>query len=110
MNMKPVLSAPPPINPPKVSTAGSLARMSATFCTFSDMAAKEMSCPPSEKPTINPVSCCGKNPLGSTLNIATVATTVLTATARVIYWWRSTHFRPRSYSPSIHSKTRSIAS
>ncbi len=68
--MRPLFTAelplPAPMNEPRVATAGSAMTISAiSFCS-SAIAAKEMSCEASVLPNMTPVSCCGKNPFGTT--------------------------------------------
>ena len=70
MNMRPLLTVElpeaAPMNDPSVSTAGSASTTLATLFCSADIASKEMSCAASVIPIINPVSCCGKNPFGTT--------------------------------------------
>ena len=50
---------------PTEAIAGSFSTVDGGFLR-STMAGYEMSCAASVMPTINPVSCCGKKPLGMT--------------------------------------------
>ena len=54
------------MNEPSVATAGSASTISRDLCCSFAIAAKEMSCEASVVPMITPVSCCGKNPSGTT--------------------------------------------
>ena len=70
MKKRPVLVVcEPPVAPTaevKLAMSGSLARIAASCCWRSTIAANEMSCAASDTPVMNPVSCCGKKPLGMT--------------------------------------------
>ena len=70
MNRLPLLPARPlpPIAIAMLATSGSACTIlpSSSCCFF--IAANEMSCEASEVAVIRPLSCCGKNPLGMTMN------------------------------------------
>ena len=67
--MRPLLSVvlvpSTPMNDERLSTAGSCRITSASACCRSAIAANETFCGASEMPRITPVSCTGKNPLGT---------------------------------------------
>ena len=71
MNIRPLftveLPAPAPMNEPSVATPGSASTMRAICCCNFSIAENEMSCDASVAPMIKPVSCCGKNPFGTTM-------------------------------------------
>ena len=68
MNTRPLLTVvlppPAPTAEPTEATAGSRITALIKACWRSAMAWKEISCAASDRPMINPVSCCGKKPLG----------------------------------------------
>ena len=70
MNRLPLLPALPlpPIAIAVLAVAGSACTMSTRTSIFAFIAAKEMSCEASAVAVIRPLSCCGKNPLGMTIN------------------------------------------
>lgn len=69
MNIRPLFTVElpevAPMNDPTVATAGSARTIDATFCCSRVIASKEMSCEASVVPIMIPVSCCGKNPFGT---------------------------------------------
>ena len=70
MNRLPLLPARPlpPIAMATLATSGSACTILPKVSCFFSMAAKEMSCAASDVAVISPTSCCGKKPLGMTMN------------------------------------------
>ena len=69
MNTRPVLVVvppPPPVNASTLATPGSCITMPASAWIFFCMDWKEMAWSATMLPFNRPVSCCGKNPLGTT--------------------------------------------
>ncbi len=93
-NTRPVLVMPPPPTwAMTCSTPGSPWTMSERARMRPRMAWKEVSWSAWIMPFMRPPSCWGKKPLGTTMNRATVVTTVPRATRSTGNWWRSTHSR-----------------
>ena len=58
---------PPPVNAVTFSTAGSAMTMAMKLSSFSFIAWNEIDWSARMKPIMRPVSCCGKNPFGTTV-------------------------------------------
>ena len=91
-----VLMPSTPMKDVRLSTAGSWRMTSASACCRAAIAVKEMFSLASEMPWITPVSCTGKNPLGTMRYSRIVAPSVSTATTSVAPWRLSTHPRVRA--------------
>jgi hypothetical protein len=90
-----VLVPSAPMNELRLWTAGS-ARITLVNSSCScAMAPKEMVCGACEMPWITPVSCTGKNPLGTMIYRKIVNTRVARATNNVMVWKRRTNFSVR---------------
>lgn len=85
-----------PMKDTTLATSGSTLTTSATACWRSLIRSKEASGAASVTPTISPVSCCGKKPLGAATASSAVSATVATALSSVAGWCESTQRSPRS--------------
>ena len=84
MYMLAVLVAPlPPVNAMTLSTAGSLSMVVTSSVSRSFIAWNEVSWSACTAPIKRPVSCCGKNPLGTNMNKKMLRPSVASATIRV---------------------------
>ena len=86
------------------STAGSFRMASASACWCCAMAAKDVDCEASVIAWIWPVSCTGKNPLGTTRYSNPVNTRVTANTSSVRACLSSTQLSMRPYSAIVLSK------
>ena len=87
MNNLPVftvaLIVPAPTTEVTLTTSGSRSTISEIVRWRSSIARNEIDCAASVTPTINPVSCWGSSPFGTTMYSKRVATRVAIATASV---------------------------
>ena len=94
--IRPVLSvglAPStPMNEVRWSTSGSCRITSASACWREAMASNDVLCAASVMTWINPVSCTGKKPLGTTMYSTPVSASVSPKTASVARGRSSTQF------------------
>ena len=74
---------PPPVKPMTLATAGSALMTFDQRLTESFITAKDASCGPCTPPTIAPVSCCGKNPLGILMISTTFSAMVSSRTTSI---------------------------
>ncbi len=84
-----------PMNDDRLATAGSCSTTLASACWRSAIAGNDTLCGASEMPWITPVSCTGKNPLGTAMYSTTVSASAARATASVAAWRSSTHSSAR---------------
>ena len=100
MNMRPWLMVlPPPPLPPVdadiVSIAGSACTIFTICSRIASIAWNEVSWSARIVPCMRPLSCCGKNPLGTLMNRYTFSPIVATSTSSVIAGCRSTRVSVR---------------
>ncbi len=95
MKKLPVLNCDELPNMPMPLTSGSWRTTSANSTMRRFIDSNDESCDDCALPKMKPVSCCGKKPLGMTMNSATVAASVARNTSSVGNWCFRTKSRPR---------------
>ena len=104
-----VLVPSTPMKLDRLATAGSFKICSAINCCRSPIAPNEVACDASVMPWITPVSCEGKNPLGTTKYSPAVSATVAANTSSVAMLRSSTQFSITPYRRMVPSKNRPVA-